>query len=208
MAGVHHRLGRQYQQPTSDRVQDGRKVGERPAGRPRAATEQGVAAEQHRFSADHSVQAHSAGGVPWGVHDMQPTAARDREPLAVGELEVGRAVGIDRLPQHQIRRTQGDRSPYPGSQLNGRVDVVVVPVCGDDHGYMPSVDRGEDHRRVVRGVDDQYLGVIPDQPDVVVDREALAVDQELAAGDDPIDSYPVVSRHALSVPVTEQLTTG
>ena len=60
--------------------------------------------------------------------------------------------------------------------LTGGVDVVVVAVRTDHGDHAPATDGVQDRAGLVRGVDHDDLGVVADQPDVVVDVEVLAVE--------------------------------
>jgi hypothetical protein len=79
--------------------------------------------------------------------------------------------------------------------------MVVVGV-GAGYGDDPAgTDRRGDGVRIVRGVDEEHLLVVPEQPYVVVDVERLAVEAEGATGDEVLYagghvtfSHPV--RHA------------
>jgi hypothetical protein len=65
-------------------------------------------------------------------------------------------------------------------QLVGGVDVVVVPVRAQDRPDRSIADGSDDRRGVVRGVDDEGLVIVADEPDVVLDVEVLAVERENA----------------------------
>ena len=54
------------------------------------------------------------------------------QAMPVGQGAVGPAVGIDVLPQHEVVGVEPDRGVEGVGQGAGRVDVVVVPVGGDD----------------------------------------------------------------------------
>ena len=66
--------------------------------------------------------------------------------------------------------------------------MVVVAVGADDRDDPAVADAVDDRVGLVRGVDDEHLGVVADEPDVVVDLEVLAVDGEDAVGDDAVDA--------------------
>ena len=54
--------------------------------------------------------------------------------------------------------------------------------------HVASGDRVDDRRRVVRGVDDEHLVVVAQQPDVVLDLEVLAVEGEDPVRTDELDA--------------------
>jgi hypothetical protein len=64
--------------------------------------------------------------------------------------------------------------------------VVIVGVRAQDGGQPPRPDRSHDRIRVVRGVDDHALGLVAQQPDVVVHLPGAAVQGEGARGDEVI----------------------
>ena len=64
------------------------------------------------------------------------------------------------------------------AHLVDRVDVVVVPVGADDRDDPPFADGDHDGCRVVGRVDDEHLGVVTDEPDVVVDVPGATVELE------------------------------
>ena len=66
--------------------------------------------------------------------------------------------------------------------------MVVVPVRAQDRPHGPVADRRGDRRRVVRGVDDDHLVVVTDEPDVVLDVEVLAVEGEDPRRPDELDA--------------------
>src|SRR5262245_23415445 len=93
------------------------------------------------------------------------------------------------VPQHSVAGVQPDRCAGGLSQLDRCVDVVVVPVRTHDGSDPTAADRVEYRRRVMGGVDHDHIGVVADQPDVVVDGPGPAVEPKLARRDDPVDPY-------------------
>jgi len=123
------------------------------------------------------------------VHDAQ-TLPRDLELVAVAHGAVGLPVGIDDVPQHLVVGVQEDgRAAGRTRQLVGGVDVVVVPVRAQDRPDRPIADCSRDRRGIVRGVDDEDLMVVADEPDVVHDVEVLAIEREDAGRRDVLDHH-------------------
>ncbi len=79
------------------------------------------------------------------------------------------------------------------AELGRDGDVVVVPVCAHHRLHMPPTDRGLDGLGVVGGVKDHHLGVVADDPDVVVDFPTAAVEFEHPVGDYALDRAAVHS---------------
>ena len=71
-----------------------------------------------------------------------------------------------------------DRSAELVGERAGGVDVVVVAVRRDDGDSSPVPHGRGDGSVVVSRVDDEHLGVVPDDPDVVLDLEVLTVERE------------------------------
>ncbi len=130
---------------------------------------------------------HTAPGACPGVcsTSSRTSATASREPVL--QLAVRRRPGMRHPPQRQVVRVQQDRGPGAGGQLGGGVDVVVVRVRAHDRGQPAAAERALDRVRVVRGVDHQRLGVVTDDPDVVVHLPLAAVQREDARGDEPFD---------------------
>ncbi len=82
---------------------------------------------------------------------------------------------------------QQDRRAGALGERGGGVDVVVVGVGGDDGEQPASAERRLDRRGVVGRVDHHGLGVVADDPDVVLHLPAAAVEFEGAGGDEPVD---------------------
>ena len=74
------------------------------------------------------------------------------------------------------------------AELRGDGDVVVVAVRAHHGDDVPAADGVLDRLGVVRGVDDDHLVVVADDPDVVVDFPTAAVEFEGAVGDDAFDA--------------------
>jgi hypothetical protein len=60
-------------------------------------------------------------------------------------------------------------------------------MCADHRHDVAAADRFDDGCGGVCGVEHYDVGVVADQPDVVVDVPTAAVEFELAAGDQAID---------------------
>lgn len=65
--------------------------------------------------------------------------------------------------------------------------MVVVAVRADHRNHLAAADGVDDRSRVVGGVENHHLGVVADQPDVVVDFPTAAIEFEGAVGDDALD---------------------
>src|SRR5699024_2427156 len=76
-------------------------------------------------------------------------------------------------------------------------DVVVVTVREEDGAHCAPGDRIQHRLRVVRRVDDHALGVVPEDPDVVVHLPGAAVEGERAAGDEVLHPHPAAGIGAL-----------
>ena len=184
VAGVDDRIGRQRAQLVLDGSQDGGEVGERPAGGTGAAREQRVSGE-HRAQR-RGVEAGGAGGVAGGGDGPQFDAP-GLQYLTIGQRPEW-LVAVRGFPQHGVARIQQYGRVQVGAQLRGDGDVVVVAMSahhGDDvaagHGILDCLG-------VVGGVDDDHLGVVADDPDVVVDVPTAAVEREGAVGDDALNT--------------------
>ena len=185
MAGVHDRLRRQLEQMVPDRLDDRVEVGVGPASGTRPAGEERVAGE-------HGVQlrgeqAHRPGGVAWCVEHLEHDVL-DLEPASGDNLVVGRDIMLG-VPEHAVAGMQPDRRAGRLPQLDRGVDVVVVTVRTHDGDDAAARDAVEDRLGVMSGVDDHDLGIVADQPHVVVDRPLPAVDSERPRGDDAVDPY-------------------
>ena len=93
----------------------------------------------------------------------------------------GSCRAVREVPQHPVVGVQQHRRADPLGQLGGAAHVVVVRVgAGDGHDGAVADCLGDDVR-VVRRVEHQHLGVVAEQPHVVVDLEGLAVQAERPA---------------------------
>ncbi len=132
---------------------------------------------------------HTPPGECPGVWRTSELLTGHAEHVAVGERHVRRPMRVDAVPEHPVGGMQGDRRPRRAvGQVSRHVDVVVVAMgAGDQHD--PAVPDGlEDRLGVVGGVDDQHLGVVADQPDVVLDLEIRSVQGKDAVGAHPLDT--------------------
>ena len=191
MPGVDDRVGWQRAQPVLDRGENRREVGERPAGRSRTPLEQRVAGEQRPQL--RCVEAGGSGGVAGGGDGAQLHAA-GCEHLAVPQGPEG-LVRVSHLPQHGVGGVQQHRRVEVRAELRGDGDVIVVAVGAHHRHHVPTADRVLDGLCVVGRVDDDHLGVIPDQPDVVVHLPAAAVECEGPVGHHAGDAVPTLGVH-------------
>ncbi len=121
------------------------------------------------------------------------TSARARAPaaqdVAVGDLAVGPAVGgwvISHSGASAGLSRIGGASKRSAT-CGGLVDVVVVGVGAHDSDDAAAGDTLGDLLQVVRGVDDDDLVVVADDPHVVVDVPGASVEGERSGGDDVVD---------------------
>ena len=141
------------EQPGADRLDDGGEVGERAAGGPGPAVEQGVAAEDTGTARRRRVvdQADAAGRVARGVAARVSVDAGDREHLAVGQAgRRARGRGTRRPTACGRRGAPGSARRRAVGQLGGGVDVVVVAVGADD-GHDPAAADGVERSGRPRG---------------------------------------------------------
>ncbi len=66
--------------------------------------------------------------------------------------------------------------------------MIVVAVRAHHRDDIAPSDRVQDRLCGVGGVEDHHLGIVADQPDVVVDFPTAAVEFESAVGDNLLDS--------------------
>ena len=66
--------------------------------------------------------------------------------------------------------------------------MVVVAVGAHHCHHVASGDGVFDGLGVMSGVDDDDLGAIADNPDIVIDFPTSAVEFEVSVGDDPLDA--------------------
>ncbi len=94
-------------------------------------------------------------------------------------------VGVRHSPEHVVGRVQQDRVRRAPSDSSGA--TVMWSLCPWVHTTattLPSADGHDDRARVVGGVEDHDVGVVTDEPDVVVDFPTAAVEFEGAVCDD------------------------
>ena len=150
-----------------------------------------------------------AGGVQ---HEELHVA--DLHDVAVGEVQRRGEVGVALVPQDAVVGVQRDLRPgMGGEQLGHDRDVVVVRVRQQDVGEAAVTDELEDRAGVVRGVDDDALGVVADHPDVVLDLPRAAVEAEGALGRRVVDAdatlrgrHPVARRVGAHSSTTDRRT--
>jgi hypothetical protein len=97
--------------------------------------------------------------------------------------------------QRRVGRMQQDRRAGAIGELGRGVDVVVVPVGAQDADHPTTVDRGHDRVGVVRGVDDQDIVLVAQEPDVVLHVPGAAVEGERPGRHDPVDPTVDASLH-------------
>ena len=97
-------------------------------------------------------------------------------------------IAVGRLPQHGVGGIEQYRRVEIGAQLRRHGDVVIVAVGTHHRHHMTPGDGVLDGLCVMRRVDDDDLGAVTDDPDVVVDFPVAAVEREGAVGDDPLDT--------------------
>src|SRR3954468_20120507 len=116
------------------------------------------------------------------TRDTQRVAVVDRAEIL---------VRVRHSPEHVIGRVQQHRGVQCVSEFGCDSHVVVVPVRADHRDDVPTADGHHDRARVVCGVEDHDLGVVPDEPDIVVDFPTAAVEFERAVGDNPLNRTAV-----------------
>ena len=112
---------------------------------------------------------------------------RQGDSLVVGERRIVHR-GVRLLPQQLVVRVQENRRFELHCEFWRHGDVVVVRVRTEDRDDVAIADGIDDRLRGVRRIDDEYLGVVADEPDVVVDVPAAAVETELSGRDNPVDA--------------------
>ena len=88
-----------------------------------------------------------------------------------------------------VGKSENERPVAPGPPLNSVSPVKTAP-SGQDRDDVAVANGLLDRLRVVGGVDDQYLVIVSDQPDVVVHIPGSAVEGERSGG-----HYFVDARH-------------
>ena len=81
--------------------------------------------------------------------------------------------------------------------------MVIVRVRAEDRDDVAIADSIDDRLRGVGGIDDEHLRVVADEPDVVVDVPAAAVETELPRCDDPVDARAHSTTTATTVDITD-----
>ena len=170
--------GGRREQPVPDRVDDRREVRVGPAGRARAALEEGVAGEDGAEARARRGRPRPARGP--GCAGRCRSAPAASMHLPVGELGVRAAGRGGSASTAAGRRGAAGSARRCARRARGGVDVVVVGVGAHDRAQPPVADRLGDGVGVVRGVDDDRLVVVADDPDVVVDVPGAAVEGERA----------------------------
>ena len=172
MTGQRPRGVGQDEEPVPDRSDDRREVGEASPGCSGAALEEGVAGEEHPSGGVKETA--SPRRVPRRVNDLERRAAGGyRHP--VGQVPIGRAVGIDLVPQHQIIGVQQNWGTQYVRQGPRGVDVVIVTMGSDDGHRRAVSDRLDDWAMVVGGVNHQDFSFVAHNPDVVLDLEVRPI---------------------------------
>ena len=184
MAGEHDRVVVQGQEVIADRVDDRREVREGPPRGPRTAVEEGVAGEEHIKS--RHVETARTRCVTRRVEHPQLDIAHGKG-LTVCQLRVGRGL-LCLVPQHAVRRVEVCRGTGVRHQFRHGVDVVVVAMRAEDSQDVPVADDRQDRHGFVRGIDDETLVVVTDDPDVVVNLPRAAVELEDPGGHDAFDA--------------------
>ena len=102
---------------------------------------------------------------------------------------IRRIPGPHDVPQHAVGVVQPDRRVDDIAQRHGGVDVVVVPVGQHDRRHPTAVDGVDDRLVIVRGVEDDDLAFVADEPDVVGDLPLAAIESEDAVRRDELDGH-------------------
>jgi hypothetical protein len=91
------------------------------------------------------------------------------------------------LRKHFVGGVEQDRRVECLAEFGCDGDVIVVPVRADHRDHVAARDGIDDRLRGVCGIEYHDVGVVADDPDVVVDIPTAAVEFEGAAGDDALD---------------------
>ncbi|MCO5555078.1 hypothetical protein L7F22_008618 [Adiantum nelumboides] len=183
VSGADPGVGGQGQQGGPDRLDDRVEAGVGPSGGAGSALEQVVAGEDDaELGGVEAGRAREWPGVCSTVRSIPPAVRTCPSASSRSGLRSARSC-----PTGPSRRVEQDRRGEPVGQGRGLVDVVVVGVGAHDGLDAPVADGGGDGVGVVRGVDDEHLAVVADDPHVVVDVEGAAVEGEGAGGDDVVD---------------------
>src|ERR1700736_1563662 len=73
------------------------------------------------------------------------------------------------------------------AEFGGHGHMVVVPVCAYHRHHISAANGRHDGLRCVRGVEDHDVGIVADDPDVVVDFPTATIEFEGAVGDNALD---------------------
>ena len=109
-----------------------------------------------------------------GGEDLQFGVA-DAQYVAVSEFVVEVPGGVHHFPEHAVCGVQVDGCAEAFCRLLGATDVVVVGVGQQNLLHGAACDGAGNLVDVVGGVNNDHGGVIADDPDVVVDVPAAAV---------------------------------
>src|SRR6202034_220580 len=96
-------------------------------------------------------------------------------------------IRVRHSPQHIIAGMEQYRRVERFAEFGGHGHMVVVTVRAHHRHHVASADGCQDWRRGVRGVEDHDVGIVAEQPDVVVDFPTATVEFEGAMGDDAFD---------------------
>ena len=100
------------------------------------------------------------------------------DDLAVRQLGVRGPAGMHDIPQHPVRRVEAHRRTEGVRQFYRRIDVVIVPVGGNDRQTASVAHRINDRPVIVGGIHHHDLVMIAHDPDVVLDVEIGAVERK------------------------------
>ena len=103
----------------------------------------------------------------------------DFEHVAVGQDLIGRPIWMHLVPEHAVVRVQVDGSIDRSASSTAALMWSLCPGA-HDRGHVPPSDPSDDRIGIVRGIHDEDLIVVSDEPDVVLDLEVLAVEREYA----------------------------
>ena len=114
------------------------------------------------------------------------SCAGDGQRIAVGNgAKV--LVRVRHSPQHVIAGVQQHGCVERLAELGSHRDVIVVAVRAHHRHHVAAADGLEDRFGGVGGVENHDVGVVADEPDVVVDFPTATVEFEGAVGDHAID---------------------
>ena len=107
--------------------------------------------------------------------------AGDGDSLFVVERPI-REVWMRSPPEHVVGRVQQDRCVQSRTQFRSNGYVVIVSMSADHSRHIAVSYSIDDWLCIVGGVDDDNLGLITDQSDVVIDSPRATVELELSCG--------------------------